>query len=345
MCAPFNKVVAQDILTNQSIIALKSAKLSETVIRTKIQNAPNSFNLTGAGMVELKTAKISESIIEQMISVTKPLPTLNNADVIKMANSGISNRLIKKYMDLAPSSFDITTNDLIALKSAKVPDKIIKAMMAPDPAEQHKKTQGAPLEGSVKTPTRPAALATPSFAQLGEPGIYYEQFHPKVRYNQLEPTTSNQTRKGTVGEGFANQYTNGIVGRTYRVGLANKSAGMLMKDKRPVFYFAFSGKRKNINTVVENPFYGVASPNDFVLIRLKVSNRGREAIIGKESSYTSEKGFGEGSIPFRYTKVSNQLYKVYFDKDILPGEYAFFYNKGSLQTTSLKIYDFSLSDD
>ncbi|MBK9413920.1 MAG: hypothetical protein IPN61_10990 [Bacteroidetes bacterium] len=49
--------------------------------------------------------------------------------------------------------------------------------------------------------------------------------------------------------------------------MSNTSVNMIIKDPRPVFYFIFSGDRKNMNTVAESMFEGVASPNDFVLVK------------------------------------------------------------------------------
>jgi len=76
-----------------------------------------------------------------------------------------------------------------------------------------------------------------------------------------------------------------------------------------------------------------------------VSKRGREITIGKSSAYTRETGFSTDAIQFRYKKISNELYKVYFDGDVPAGEYAFFYNKGSEFRSSLKVYDFSLQNN
>ena len=55
----------------------------------------------------------------------------------------------------------------------------------------------------------------------------------------------------SVGESVAGQLTGGITGTSRRVGLANKSANMVVEDNHPVFYLVFSGGRKVMNEVAE----------------------------------------------------------------------------------------------
>ena len=78
---------------------------------------------------------------------------------------------------------------------------------------------------------------------------------------------------------------------------------------------------------------------------VKPKQSGRDFVIGQASDLSSKSGFSEGAIPFRFKKISNTLYKIYFEEDIAAAEYAFFYNKGSEFTSSLKLFDFSLRNN
>lgn len=340
----FKSVVgAQEILTNDNIIKLTAAKVSKNLIVDKVKASTARYDLSASGLVELRKAKVVDAVIEEMMLATNPMPLVRNEDVLTMHEGGVSKNVIVKKIQYSETNFDLTTDAMVVLKTAKVPDQVVAIMMEPKRASAEKGNANL-IAGDL--PEHPQDLPTPNKGNLAEPGVYYEEFTPKVAYLQLEPTTTNQTRRGGIGEHFANKGTAGMTGTSERVGLANPTANTVIKDNRPVFYFVFSGAtRKDQNEVQESAFHGVASPNDFVLIRAKVNGRGREVTIGKSSAYTSETGFGPGAVPFRFKKINNQLYKVYFDSDVAAGEYAFFYNKGSEFNSSLKLYDFSLQNN
>jgi hypothetical protein len=329
---------AQETLTNQSIISLVEAKIANKIIITKIQGSPNTFDLSAAGMTALKSAKVNEQLMEEMLLNCKQLPQMNNDDIIKLSNAGISKKIILKKIAFSNCKFDTGTDALIALKNAKVDDAVINTMM--DPAA------GLPASDKNITASKlaphPQDLPAP---KLTASGIYYEAYSPKVDYLAVEPTTTNQSKQGGFGESMANHYTMGISGKSTKVGLANASANMVIEDARPVFYFYVERDGKSIDQVVESSYDGVASPNDFVLIQATVTKRGREVEIARRNNYGSESGFAKGTMPFRYKKISDRLYKVYFENDVPAGEYAFYYNKGSEQRKSLKLYDFSLRNN
>ncbi len=336
-------VNAQEVISNQSIITMHKAKIARDLMLDKIKASASRFNVSTNGLIELKQASVPDPIVDAMMLASSPLPTLRNQDIVDMHQAGISRDVITKKIQYSETSFSLSTDDMVALKMAKVPDQLVKVMMVPKRAQQQSANPNL-IAGVL--PPHPDNLPVPARPRFSGTGIFYEEYKtPKPQYIELEPTTTNQTKNGSVGEGVANRVTGGITGTTSRVGLANKSANMVVEDNRPVFYLVFGGQRKEMNNVAESIFDGVASPNDFVLMRTKVSGRGREVTIGRSSDYTSESGFGAGAVPFRFKKVNNTLYKIYFEQDVAAGEYAFLYNKGSEFSSSLKIYDFSLRNN
>jgi hypothetical protein len=65
-------VGAQEVLTNESVIAMKKAGLSEGVILAKIRNSPSKFDTSTQALVGLKQAGLSDAIIEAMVGVPGP---------------------------------------------------------------------------------------------------------------------------------------------------------------------------------------------------------------------------------------------------------------------------------
>jgi hypothetical protein len=60
-------VRAQEVLTNDSVIAMKKAGLSDAVILAKIRGTQSKFDLSTKSLVELKQAGLSDQIIEAML--------------------------------------------------------------------------------------------------------------------------------------------------------------------------------------------------------------------------------------------------------------------------------------
>ncbi|MBE7510045.1 MAG: hypothetical protein HS118_07635 [Bacteroidia bacterium] len=332
-----SSVKAQETLTNESIVSLTQAKVSGSLIINKIKSSANAFDLSSEKLIELKGQKVPDNILKEMLLACRDLPLMKNEDVMKLNTGKISKDLILKKISLSPCNFNTSTDALITLKSAEVPESVIKVMMSTPSASVRTENNSAnhkPHPEDIKPPLN-----------LSEPGIYYEQFTPKVDYIMIEPTTTNQTKKGGFGESIGNHYSGGISGISTRVGLAGAHSSTTIEDERPVFYFYLSLSGKDVNQVKESTGEGVASPKEFVLVKATQNKSGREIQIARRSAFSEEEGFAKGVIEFKIKKVSDRLYKVYFENDLPAGEYAFYYNKSSDQKSSLKLYDFSLKNN
>ncbi|HRF14828.1 MAG TPA: hypothetical protein PKV02_04270 [Bacteroidia bacterium] len=327
---------AQETLSNQSIVSLVNAKMNNNIIINKIKSSGNTFDLSTDGIIDLKATKVPENVINEMMLACRNMPVITNDDVIKMNGGKVSTDLILKKINLSRNNFNTSTDALIALKNAGVSDKIVKVMMNPP-----SNTASNVTTANIKE--HPQDLPPPT--KLSIPGIYYEQFTPKQDYIMIEPTTTNQTKKGGFGESLGNHYSGGISGISTKVGLAGEHSSTTITDQRPVFYFYLSIDGKDINEVKESTYEGVASPKEFVLVRATTSKSGRQIQIARRSSFSQEEGFSKGVVEYKSVKVSERLYKVYFENDVPAGEYAFYYNKSSDQKKSLKLYDFSLRNN
>src|SRR5262249_60566295 len=59
---------AQETLTNQSIMEMLKAGLSERVVIAKIRTSPTSFDTSTDALIALKKSGVSEKVIEAMMS-------------------------------------------------------------------------------------------------------------------------------------------------------------------------------------------------------------------------------------------------------------------------------------
>jgi hypothetical protein len=61
-------LTAQDVLTNDSVISMKKAGLSDSLILAKIRSSASKFDTSTKGLIALKNAGISDQVIEAMVS-------------------------------------------------------------------------------------------------------------------------------------------------------------------------------------------------------------------------------------------------------------------------------------
>lgn len=66
-------VAAQEVLTNESVVAMRQAGLSEGVILAKIRSSQSRFDVGTQALVDLKKAGLPDAIIEAMVSHTGPV--------------------------------------------------------------------------------------------------------------------------------------------------------------------------------------------------------------------------------------------------------------------------------
>ncbi len=61
-------LTAQEVLTNESVVALKKAGLSDSLILSKIRTSQTKFDVSTKALIGLKGAGLSDQIIEAMVS-------------------------------------------------------------------------------------------------------------------------------------------------------------------------------------------------------------------------------------------------------------------------------------
>ena len=61
-------LTAQEVLTNESLIALKKAGLSDSIIISKIKSSQTKFDASTKGLIGLKNAGMSDQVIEAVVN-------------------------------------------------------------------------------------------------------------------------------------------------------------------------------------------------------------------------------------------------------------------------------------
>jgi hypothetical protein len=107
-------VGAQEILTNDSVIAMKKAGLSESVILAKIRSSQSKFDVSTSALVGLKQAGLSDAIIEAMMGGGgPPAATAPRGSAVASPPQGretIFHLKGAQYVELMPAVASIETN-------------------------------------------------------------------------------------------------------------------------------------------------------------------------------------------------------------------------------------------
>jgi len=264
---------------------------------------------------------------------------LTNADVISLFKGGVSKSTILTKIQSSSTNFDTSVNAILSLKKEGLPDDLIDAIVnkqSPNSPQTNPQTNTA---GNNQTSNNLT------------PGIYYED--NAGAKTQLEENVFSQAKSGSI---MLSAVTYGIAKTKSKAFLSGEQANFQIRSSNPVFYFVFPAN--NDNSTIGNEqstggwFTNATNPNEFLLIKFKVSKKGREVVTGSFGTYS---GFSSGidddnKVSYRFAKLSPGYYKVYFETPLKEGEYAFIFAGApsvdgadmGASTTLQKAFDFSV---
>ena len=125
---------AQDMLTNQDVIAMNNANVGNSLMQIKISGSPATFDLSPRGLIELENGNVPDGIIKVMMAKTILKDLITNDDIVLLQRANVSKSVILERVRRGKNRFDTSARGLIALRSARVSDAIIRAIMsAPKP--------------------------------------------------------------------------------------------------------------------------------------------------------------------------------------------------------------------
>lgn len=248
-----------------------------------------------------------------------------------MVKNGLSQSIILLKIKNTASNFDVSTNALIFLKENKISDEVVLAMIEKSSNEvvnnKQKNVQSnnngnqiSSQESSGSDVKQSNLDALKIIENLNGSGIYYLKISETTQpifYFYFDTTSTSLNN-------------------------SNNKAGQQPSNYLEALYgYSFQQNSKAF------------TPNDFKLIRLEIRRNSRMFKGGRNSF-----GFGMGKIPsgyfvtFKYERLSNNLFRVYFVKHIEAlAQFCFLYagntgNKGianPYSSSEIKVFDFGTS--
>ena len=268
---------------------------------------------------------------------------VTNKAIIDLKKAGVSKGVLTTLIHCADCNFETDAASILKLQKAGIDEDIIIAMSEKMSLAANNTLQAQPSKAT--TLSKPATNNT-VITRLREEGsgIYYKS-DPGI--TEIDPTVYSQTKNSG---NFVRSISGGFAKSTIKLSLSGSSANAQLNSKKPVFYFVFNKtKEDGINSQAPLWFTNATSPNEFMLVKLitsKDKKGGRDVIVASGNDYAgTAQGVDENQKrSFKYNKLENGIYEVYFEEDIEPGEYCFMY-AGSLAASGSanpKVYDFGV---
>jgi hypothetical protein len=246
---------------------------------------------------------------------------LTNQTIIKLVKSKFGDDAVISKINNSNCDFNIGTDALITLKENNVSERVINIMV-----EKQTKIDNEIAKSKSKNSDGNENI-------FPESGIFFKQDGKYVPLDATLVTSNNKKNMGCFGGclsiyGFGKFFSNKIKSQ-----IEGNEANYQF-NKMPEFYFNFEKTNRSLNNANNNNLMDeyfknvkASSPNEFKLVKLDVSKGKREYVSAKI------KGNGEADnsiddnyiINFKYTKVSDNVYKISFPTPLTPGEYCFVY--------------------
>jgi hypothetical protein len=334
-----NNLMAQvntktETLTNYSILNMVKKGIGPKIIIMKIKNSITNFDQSTDALIYLKDAKVSDEIIMAMLEKNEVKEEDNNDN----SNNTKQNK-----------TSEASNNNQNNTKSNNTP-----VVNNNNNNKNNKEKELTPEAQEI-------------INNLNGSGIYYFDEDTKA-YTQLDPTVvSGAQSKLNAGSYF------GIGGAAVSKSFVDgKEANLqITNTRKPIFYFYFDNAKTSLNNsnnkAGQQPenyvdkLYGynnqmnskAFTPNDFKVIKFDIKQKsryfkgGKSGFTGNTSRITSK--YFE---TFKYERVSQNLFKVYFIDDLSKAaEYSFLYagnasnNDGSNgnNKSEIKVFDFGTS--
>lgn len=129
-------LLAADPLTNEDVLKLAKAGMSESFILGLIDERPSRLNTDASRLVDLKRDGVSEAVLEAMVRKTAPTESINTDSVIRLTKAGFSDGFILNVIQRTKSKFNTDADRIVELKQAGVSERVIAAMAGQTPGSR-----------------------------------------------------------------------------------------------------------------------------------------------------------------------------------------------------------------
>lgn len=281
-------------------------------------------------------------------------PVVNaNADLMKLAKAGMSDEILLATVAEAKTArrrYDTSADALVALKNAGVSQRVISAILGINAPTSANTGESVPRTSTTIQPPSATPLTQHVGISFDQPstqslegrdaGIYLVNGSDQ---EQLEPAVYSG---GKTGGKFLSSIT-GLAKSSLKAVVRSSRANQRLQSSTPTFYFYFENRGAGLSNT-GGTFTGfmnsASSPNEFVLVRMKVSTDEREIVIGESWMFSDRSGVrSKDTVDLIVKKVKAGVYEVRPRTPLTAGEYCFFYAAGAAEKGGVgKLFDFGV---
>lgn len=122
-------LLAADPMTNDDVVKLAKAGLSESFVLGLINDRPDKFVTNTGELIELKGQGVGERILGAMLRKRPPLEPMNSDSIIRLGKAGFSESFLTALIKEAPGRFATNADRIVELKEAGLSEAVIAAMV------------------------------------------------------------------------------------------------------------------------------------------------------------------------------------------------------------------------
>ena len=123
-------LLSAQTLTNQDLIKLAGAGLSEQFVSDMINKEGSRLSSDVSSLIDLKQGGVSERLIGEVVKKsTAPSEPLNSDSIMRLVKAGFSDSFIVDLLGKRPGKFDTSASRIIELKNAGVSERLLALMV------------------------------------------------------------------------------------------------------------------------------------------------------------------------------------------------------------------------
>ena len=138
-------LTAQTPMTNEDVITLGKAGLSEDFVLNLVQQQPSTFSTDAGRLVDLKVNGLSERLILAMVKRNPPQEPLTSYGLIQLAQEKFSESFLLELLSAQPVMISTDAKNIIQLKQAGVSERVLTQIVTKGSSKQP--SQGAAVSG------------------------------------------------------------------------------------------------------------------------------------------------------------------------------------------------------
>jgi hypothetical protein len=126
--AALRVVSAQPALSNEDVIKLAKAGLSEEFIVNQVRTQGSHLSSDVSSLIEMRRGGVNERVLTEVTRVSPSPEPLNSDSVLRLVRAGFSDNFVSAMIMRQPDKFRLSAAKIVELKEAGVSERLLSLM-------------------------------------------------------------------------------------------------------------------------------------------------------------------------------------------------------------------------